>query len=74
MSNLNDTWDEISPRKDANVDINYIEGVFRLVRLNPGIILDKLLKKMWDDQNEILFVFILSCVRCRLIFLMEFIL
>lgn len=45
MSNLNDTWDEISPRKDANVDINYIEGVFRLVRLNPGIILDKLLKK-----------------------------
>lgn len=45
MSNLNDTWDEISPRKDANVDINYIEGVFRLVRLNPGIIFDKLLKK-----------------------------
>lgn len=45
MSNLNDTCDEISPRKDANVDINYIEGVFRLVRLNPGIIFDKLLKK-----------------------------
>lgn len=46
MSNLNDTWDEISPRKDANVDINYIEGVFRLVRLNPGIIFDKLLKNV----------------------------